>query len=146
MRNRRTRWRPAAMEGGTPCPNPSALKNSVEAKPPAPDAGMGRGAVDLRRQTPPSRLPCSRPRRIQRLCAGGGGPARRTVGSGLQRSPHPATGRQTGRRSSRHGSTLSRSSGPSRREAPAIPGTGARATRGPRVHDSTMVGSSRSRT
>jgi hypothetical protein len=40
MRNRRTRWRPAAMEGGTPCPNPSALKDSGRAKPPAPDAGI----------------------------------------------------------------------------------------------------------
>jgi hypothetical protein len=45
MRNRRTRWRPAAMEGGTPCPNPSALKDSGRAKPPPPDAGIGRAVL-----------------------------------------------------------------------------------------------------
>ena len=70
-------------------------KDSGRAKPPPPDAGTSDAVLwTFADKVPPPRSPCSRPRRSQRLCPRWSGPSRRTVGSRLQRPPHPATRRQ----------------------------------------------------
>lgn len=65
-------------------------KDSGRAKPPPPDAGTSDAVLwPFADKVPPPRSPCSRPRRSQRLCPRWSGPSRRTVGSRLQRPPHP---------------------------------------------------------